>query len=175
MGPFFAVSVPGLCNFLRRVTSYIQTLVQLKKGASIWFLILAGVSLAPIWAQGPSGNSTHKEPYAALASRDAEYEHRLVFSTSVDEADYWNDQRVFEQQLLERSPGNYRSYLQGKKNSYLKHRETCGVQCGHGDYYHRQASFYMQYDSGDNGVILTLIQSRNAGGWEVSYADWKHR
>ena len=168
-------SVPGFCNFFRRDTSYRQTLVKLKKGASIWFLILAGVSLTPLCAQEPSGNRLHKEPFEALASRDAEYEHRLEFTNSVDEADYWNDQRVFEQKLLDRSPGNYMSYLQGKKNSYLQHREACGSQCGHGDYYHRQASFYLQYDSGDNGVLLTLIQSGNAGGWKVSYADWKHR
>jgi len=112
--------------------------------------------------------------YAALAARDAEYEHELVFLNSVDEADYWNDQRVFEQKLLERNPAFYRRYLQGKKKSYSKHRESCDSQCAHGDYYFRQASFYLQYNSGEDGVFLTLIQSGNAGGWKVSFADSKN-
>ena len=112
--------------------------------------------------------------YEVLASRDAEYEHSLVFTTSVDEADYWNDQRAFEQKLLERNPANYRSYLQGKKKSYLRHGETCSSQCGHGDYYYRQASFYMQHNSGGEGMLLTLIKSESTGVWKLSYADRKH-
>ena len=147
----------------------------MKKGAFIWSLFLAGISLAPLWAQEPSGGAKHVEAYAALASRDAEYEHSLVFSTLVDEADYWNDQRVFEQKLLEHGPATYMTYLRGKKKSYLKHGQTCDSQCGHGDYYYRQASFYMQYDSGDDGVFLILVQSEKAGEWQLSYAGGKHR
>jgi hypothetical protein len=150
--------------------------IPLKKGVSIWLLFLAGVSLAPLWAQEPSGSKTYinAEAYQALAMRDAEYEHRLVFTSSVDEADFWDDQRVFEQKLLERKPANYMSYLQAKKESYLKHGETCNSVCGHGDYYYRQASFYMQYDSGSKGVLLTLIKSESTGVWELSYADGNH-
>ena len=147
----------------------------MKKVAFIWTLFLAGVFLAPLWAQKPSEGATHFEAYATLASRDAEYEHGLVFLTSADEVDYWNDQRVFEQKLLERSPAFYMNYLQGKKQAYLKHRETCDTKCSHGDYYYRQASFYMQYDSGDDGVFLTLIQSGKAGEWQLSYAGGNHR
>jgi len=146
----------------------------LKKGASIGLLLLAGVSLAPLWAQELSGTKTQIEAYVALAIRDADYEHGLVFSKPVDETDFWNDQRVFEQKLLERNPAYYMSYLQGKKKSYSKHRETCDPKCGHGDYYDRQASFYLQYDTSDDGVFLTLIKSENEGGWEVSFADGKH-
>ncbi|MEJ2584537.1 MAG: hypothetical protein P8Z38_05665 [Robiginitalea sp.] len=146
----------------------------MKNVAFIWFLFLSGVSHAPLFAQAPSGSTASIEAYAALASRDAEYEHGIVFSKSGDEADYWNDQRVFEQKLLERNPLSYRSYLQGKKMAYLKHGEICDTRCGHGDYYYRQASFYLQYNTGDDGVFLTLIQSENAGGWEVTYAGVKH-
>lgn len=147
----------------------------MKKGVVIWFLILTGACLIPISAQEIEVSATEVLAHAALAVRDAEYEHSLVFAKSLDETDYWNDQRIFEQQMLERNPALYRSYLQGKKKSYLKHREACGAQCGHGDYYYRQASFYLQYDSGDQGSFLTLKQSENAAGWEVSYADVKHR
>lgn len=143
----------------------------MKKGALIGSLVLAGVFLAPLWAQVPSSAAAQTGAYAALATRDAEYEHQLVFSNSVDEADYWNDQRVFEQKLLEQNPAFYRRYLQSKKKSYSKHRENCGSQCIHGDYYYRQASFYLQYDSGNGEVLLTLIQSENAEGWKVSLAD----
>jgi hypothetical protein len=146
----------------------------LKKGAFIWSLLLAGIFQAPLWAQETPGDTPHTNAYAALAIRDAEYEHNLVFSNSVDEVDYWNDQRVFEQKLLERNPSFYMRYLQGKKNSYSKHRESCDSGCAHGDYYYRQASFYLQYDSGDDSGFLTLIQSESAGGWKVSFADMKH-
>ena len=142
----------------------------MKKGVVIWFLILTWACFIPVSAQEFEGSTTEGLAFAALAVRDAEHEHRLVFEKSVDEADYWNDQRIFEQQMLERNPAHYRSYLNGKKKSYLKHREICGSKCGHGDYYYRQASFYMQYDSGEKGSFLTLIQSENADGWEVSYA-----
>jgi hypothetical protein len=146
----------------------------LKKGAFIWSLVLAGIFQAPLWAQEPQVVPSQANTYAALAIRDAEYEHNLVFSNSVDEADYWHDQRVFEQKLLKRSPSFYMRYLQGKKNSYSEHRESCDSHCAHGDYYYRQASFYLQYDSGDEGGFLTLIQSENAGEWKVSVVDMKH-
>jgi hypothetical protein len=136
--------------------------------------MLAGIFHAPLWAQEPGAGTAHKEAFTTLAIRDADYEHNLVFTNSVDEADYWNDQRVFEQKLLERNPSFYMRYLQGKKNSYSKHRESCDSRCAHGDYYYRQASFYLQYNSGDDGVFLTLTQSKNAEGWKVSYADMKH-
>jgi hypothetical protein len=148
----------------------------LKTGAVIWFLILSGACFIPVSAQEPGGGGVEVMACVNLAIRDAEHEHKLVFAKSVDEADYWNDQRAFEQQMLERNPAHYRSYLQGKKKSYLKHKDTCGSGCSHGDYYHRQASFYLQYDSGEKGPFLTLIQSENTKGWEVSYAIGKqHR
>lgn len=111
------------------------------------------------------------EAYTALAGRDAAYEHRLAFAKPVDEADFWNDQRVFEQGLLEYNPEYYRRYLQGKRAAYLSHRETCDSRCSHGDYYYRQASFYLQHDSGDTGALLTLIRSKQTGVWEVTFAD----
>lgn len=114
------------------------------------------------------------EAYTALAGRDAAYEHSLVFTKPVDEADFWNDQRDFEQGLLEHNPEFYRNYLQGKKDSYLRHREICDLHCSHGDYYYRQASFYLQHDSGNDGALLTLIRSKQTGVWEVSYADGNH-
>ena len=138
--------------------------------------MLAGACLFPVSAQELAGSTTQDSAYEDLALRDAEHEHALVFSKTGDEADYWNDQRIFEQQILKRNPAHYRSYLQGKRKSYLKHGETCSSGCKHGDYYYRQASFYLQYDSGDQSSFLTLVQSEKAGVGEVSFAVGKqHR
>lgn len=146
----------------------------MKKGAIIGFLILAGACLIQVSAQELPRSTAEVSAYVSLAMRDAEHEHELMFTSTGDEADYWNDQRSFEQKLLEHNPALYRGYLQGKKISYLDHGKTCGSACGHGDFYYRQASLYLQYDSGDKGSILTLIQSHRAGVWEVSYASGKH-
>ncbi len=141
----------------------------MKKGTFIWTLLLAGVSLVPLFSQEAAADTARMEAYTAMAGRDAAHEHSLVFTKAADEADFWNDQRVFEQGLLEHNPEFYRTYLQGKKVAYLSHRESCDSRCNHGDYYFRQASFYLQHDSGKNGALLTLIKSNQTGVWEVSY------
>jgi hypothetical protein len=103
--------------------------------------------------------------------RDAAIEHRLRFAQPADEVDYWNDQRAFEQRLYEQYPDHYRLYLAGKKLAYQRHQQACNTSCSHGDYYYRQASFYMQYDPGDQEAILTFYKAAATDGWEVSYRD----
>ena len=102
---------------------------------------------------------------------DADIEHRLSFSQPADEVDYWNDQRAFEQQLFEQYPDHYRTYLAGKKLAYQRHQKSCNTSCSHGDYYYRQASFYLQYEHGDQQAILTFYKAEATEGWEVSYRD----
>ncbi len=146
----------------------------MKRRNYIWFfplLLLSAGSLAgQHYAPGPQAGNAFSE----RATRDADIEHRLHFSQPADEVDYWNDQRAFEQRLYEQQPDSYRMYLAGKKLAYQRHQESCNHLCSHGDYYYRQASFYMQYDAGDLGAILTFYKAEATEGWEVSYRD-RHR
>lgn len=107
--------------------------------------------------------------YMEQATRDAEYEHQLHFKNQSDEIDFWTDQRRFEQALSQKDMGNYKAYRKGKKLAYLKHTVVCKTTCGHGDYYLRQASLYLQYDSGDVHSYLTFSELERGRGWEVSY------
>ena len=147
----------------------------MKRGTYIWILLLlAAASAAPLGAQEAAVPASGEQFFLDRAFRDAAYEHKLRFSRTADEIDFWNDQRTFEQRLYQSNPALYRAYLKGKRISYRKHQESCRGTCGHGDYYLRQASFYLQYDSGDAGDFLTLTQLEGDRGWEVSYAPAKH-
>jgi hypothetical protein len=148
----------------------------LKRGTYIWItLLLAAAAVAPLSAQEVAGPPSGEQFFVDRAFRDATYEHELRFSRTADEIDFWNDQRAFEQRLFQANPLQYRAYLQGKRLSYREHQDSCKGTCGHGDYYLRQASFYLQYDSGDEGDFLTLTQLEGDRGWEVSYAPANHK
>jgi hypothetical protein len=107
--------------------------------------------------------------YMEQAARDAEYEHQVQFKNQSDEIDFWTDQRRFEQALSQKDIRSFKAYRKGKKLAYQKHTEGCNAACGHGDYYARQASMYLQYDSGDAHSYLTFSELERGRGWEVSY------
>ena len=112
--------------------------------------------------------------YFERAGEDAAYEHQLHFVNPSDEADFWNDQRRFEQDLSRKNLGHYQAYRKGKKMAYLEHTEVCRSADGHGDYYLRQASMYMQYDAGDQHPYMTFSELKRGRGWEVSYLPGKN-
>jgi hypothetical protein len=138
-------------------------------------ILLLNVSLVPVLAQENNGLS-ELEPlsksqsfYMEQATRDAEYEHGLQFKNQSDEIDFWTDQRRFEHALSQKNLQNYKAYRQGKKRAYLKHTEICKVTCGHGDFYLRQASLYLQFDAGTARSYVTFSELERGRGWEVSY------
>lgn len=155
--------------------SYLYILFPVRKTAIIWFLCLASAPLSGVAGQDFHADAREVGAFTDRAMRDAAYEHGLRFSNAVDEADYWNDQRDFEQQLFEQYPTQYLGYLLGKKRAYQKHRETCDSGCGHGDFYYRQASFYLQYDPKDEGAFLTLTRGEDTTGWQVASIPRKNR
>jgi hypothetical protein len=146
----------------------------LKRKNCIWFFPLLLLSAAPLAGQQYAAGPKVGTSFSDRALRDADIEHRLHFSQPADEVDYWNDQRAFEQRLYEKQPDSYRMYLAGKKLAYQRHQQACSPSCKHGDYYLRQASFYLQYDAGDQEAILPFYKAEAANGWEVSYRD-RHR
>ncbi len=134
----------------------------------IWIFCLASVVTYQSAGQEFTRLASEEQRYLDRALRDAEHEQGLVFSSQSDEHDFWNDQRAFEQALFYKHPDYYRIYLYGKHVAYLNHLETCTQECGHGDYFFRQASFYSQFNYRDKEVLLTLIQLKGDRGWEVS-------
>ncbi|MGB5315291.1 MAG: hypothetical protein WBN56_04770 [Robiginitalea sp.] len=138
-------------------------------------LLLLNATLFPVLAQESSSVTdmerlTESEWFhLELATRDAEYEHQLHFKNQSDEIDFWTDQRRFEQALSQRDLRDYKAYRKGKKLSYLKHTEVCKITCGHGDFYLRQASMYLQFDDGSAHSYMTFSELKRGRGWEVSY------
>ncbi len=80
--------------------------------------------------------------YITLAFNDAHYEQQLQKFGAEDEADFWKDQRQFENKLLEKDPSFYQAYLNGKHIAYGRHQQQCNKDCHHSDLYLRQASYY---------------------------------
>ena len=141
----------------------------MRKRNFIWINCLIIAITYSSMAQEVTRLTPEEHRYFERALEDASYEQELRFSSQADELDFWNDQRAFEQALFKRHPEFYQAYLYGKHLAYQEHREDCSAQCGHGDYFQRQASFYSQYNTRDEGVFLTLTQMKDARGWEVSY------
>ena len=138
-------------------------------------MLLLNATLMPVLAQENSGLSDLERLsksewfYMEQATRDAEYEHGLQFKNQSDEIDFWTDQRRFEHALSQKNLQNFRAYRQGKKLAYLKHTEVCKATDGHGDFYLRQASLYLQFDAGTAHSYVTFSELERGRGWEVSY------
>lgn len=141
----------------------------------ILLMLLLHVALIPVVAQENSGVSDVKHFsqialfYMDQAERDALYEHGVQFKNQSDEIDFWTDQRRFEQALAQKDIRDYKAYRHGKKLAYLKHTEVCKATCGHGDFYLRQASLYLQYDETMGHSYITFSELERGRGWEVSY------
>lgn len=134
----------------------------------IWIFCLIGAVTYQVAGQDVVSMASEEQLYLERAMRDADHEHNMRFSRHADEVDFWNDQRDFEQKLFQSHSGNYKAYLYGKHLAYLSHREDCSSECGHGDYYRRQASFYSQFNSRNGDTFLTLTRLEDDLGWEVS-------
>lgn len=147
----------------------------MQRSRIICTFLLVTATLFGVSGQDDRGLSTGEQFYQDRAFTDAKYEHQLQFARTADEIDFWNDQRTFEQQLFQKHPARYRTYLKAKRISYMKHQGVCKGSCGHGDYYLRQASFYLQYNATEESDFLTLIQLKGDRGWEVSYSAGSHR
>ena len=138
-------------------------------------MLLLNATFTPVLAQENNGLSdlerlTKSELfYMEQATRDAGYEHGLQFKNQSDEIDFWTDQRRFEHALSQKNLQNYRAYRQGKKRAYLEHTEVCKSTDGHGDFYLRQASLYLQYDAGTAHSFVTFSELERGRGWDVSY------
>lgn len=138
-------------------------------------ILLLSTAIFPVLAQESglardlAGNSEMEWFYMEQAGRDATYEHQLRFVSQADEIDFWDDQRRFEQELSQANLNHYQAYRKGKKMAYLDHTQVCKVSCGHGDYYLRQASLYLQYEDGDPHPYMTFKAVERGRGWEVSY------
>lgn len=100
--------------------------------------------------------------YERLAQRDAAYERELRFSNEKDEQDYWDDQKNFEQLLLQKNPKAYQVYISNKGPSYIEHIQQCQKECTHGDLYRREVSSFLLEASRDSlyGRSLSVTNSR---------------
>lgn len=103
------------------------------------------------------------------AGKDARIEHNQRFVSLADETDFWDDQRAYEQDLFTANLQAYQIYLRGKRAAYLRHQADCSQECVHGDYYNRQAAFYLQFNPKSENGFMTLTQLQGHRGWELTY------
>lgn len=99
--------------------------------------------------------------YTAMAQKDALFEQSIRLDSQEDEADFWNDQKNFEQSLKQHNYTAYKAYLQSKKEAYSHHEQHCEAISNHGEYYYLQASFYYVYGTLEYTSTLAKTQRRN--------------
>ena len=147
----------------------------MKQKFFILILLALSTALLPVRAQDSdmlrdtASDLERARFYARQAKLDASYEHQLQFTHPQDEIDFWNDQRRFEQELSKSNLIQYHVYRAAKKQAYLEHTQVCRVSCGHGDYYVRQASLYLQFDAEDTHPYMTFSEVKRGRGWQISY------
>ncbi len=100
--------------------------------------------------------------YTAMAEKDALFEQSIRLDSAEDEADFWKDQKEFEQDLKQHNYTAYKSYLKGKKEAYHFHEQHCKTKENHGEYYYLQASFYYIHGSLEYTSTLANAPRRNA-------------
>ena len=100
--------------------------------------------------------------YTTLAFKDARYEQTLQQFGAEDEADFWKDQRSFENILLVTNPTAHQTYLNGKHIAYGRHQQQCDGSCAHSDLYYRQASYYAINGTAVSNVLSTVPAASTA-------------
>jgi hypothetical protein len=95
-----------------------------------------------IYSQEKELMSKDMSLYVHMARHDAQLEQDLQFISEDDEADFWQDQKNFENALKQRDYSAYKVYLMTKQEAYAEHELLCKVNCKHGIYFHAQASSY---------------------------------
>jgi hypothetical protein len=117
---------------------------------------------AAIFSQDASGNNDELGFFEERARKDAKIEQSLQLSLTEDEIDYWKDQRNFEKGLKKLSYKGYQAYIKVKWIAYSEHEVLCNTECGHGEFYQAQASFYSKYGTKDNSLQLSSISEGKA-------------
>ena len=97
------------------------------------------------WAPMLSAQDRELSFYEKQAQKDAQHEQLMVFSSTEDEKDFWNDQTSYENDLKAHDNICYHSYMKAKQSAYSDHAQSCGNSCSHSDYYYHRASIYFTY------------------------------
>lgn len=95
-----------------------------------------------IYAQEKGPMGTDMSLYEHMARYDAKLEQDIQFSSEEDEADFWQDQKSFENALKYRDYSAYKVYLKTKQEEYAEHETLCKAKGKHGIYFQAQASYY---------------------------------
>ncbi len=130
----------------------------------IFWYITALVGSTGVWAQQGSPDPQGMLFFAEQARSDAQYEQKLNLQGPNEELDFWTDQRDFERLLYIENLPAYKTYIRAKRDEYSSHQSRCSMDCGHGDYYYLQASFYLQLGSDSDGNSWMFDTMRSGGG-----------
>ncbi|TJY37209.1 hypothetical protein [Pontimicrobium aquaticum] len=98
--------------------------------------------------------------YEQRAKEDAKFEQELKAKTEKESAEFWENQKQYEEDLKKRDRKAYRAYIKGKRDAYAEHYAHCGTHCHHSDYYHHHVSFY--YYGYNNNHYYNSYPRRNA-------------
>ncbi len=127
-------------------------------------VLLLGCCVCPMMGTAQEGqlSETRLAFFENQAIADAHYEHHVHWQSEEDELDYWTDQRNYEKTLQQYQTHGYQVYIYSKRQAYRKHQAACDAECGHGDYYQLQASFYFQHgdtgSSSDDYIATSTVQ-----------------
>ncbi|MBC2838503.1 hypothetical protein [Robiginitalea sp. SC105] len=116
------------------------------------------------WAQPAVQQPANLDFFVRQAKTDALYEQRMHVQGTAEELDFWKDQRAFERQLYAQNLPAYKTYIQAKRDYYASHQMLCSAECGHGDYYFLQASYYVQMGSDSEGNSWMFGSPKSGGG-----------
>jgi len=95
-----------------------------------------------IYAQEKGLMSSDMSLYEHMARYDTKLEQDIQFSSEEDEADFWQDQKSFENALKYQDYSAYKVYLKTKQEAYAEHESLCKANAIHGIYFQAQASYY---------------------------------
>lgn len=115
----------------------------------IVLLVFSGISGAR--AQTATKDLESRRFFIRQAQLDARYEQEVRLNGEQEELDFWLDQRAFERLLYRENTEAYKVYIRAKRDAYAGHQAHCNDTCGHGDYYFRHASYYLQLGSDSEG------------------------
>lgn len=101
--------------------------------------------------------------FEQLAFKDADYEQSLVLNNEKDELDFWEDQKRYEQDLMNSDKAAYRSYMKAKKDAYHEHFQKCSSNCNHTKQNLKRAEEYLSSSQEGYMTNETVANSFNGG------------
>ncbi|WP_411029649.1 hypothetical protein [Spongiimicrobium sp. 3-5] len=125
-------------------------------------------------AQGKAEHGDSFTYFTELAKSDAALEHSMRHLNASDEMDYWVDQKNFEKAIKKQSYSGYATYLEGKRDAYLQHKQECNKHGSHSTYYFQMAAFYVKYGTPRTTYVTSLTDTELTGSAEVSVVGKKH-